>query len=231
MEELQSFDPSQKKKKKKISKPVEDSKAVVDSLDDFKFGSKKKKKKQVLVEEEEQTVLNSSKDENGEYKEYDYFELLAKIHKLLGTDSNPEGQKKSVNLPSLEIRMVGTTKTLWTNIRIVAQRLNRDVEHLKQYTLTELAVSGQFDGKYGLKITGRVRLQQLESIVRHYCNEYVICMQCKSYDTQLEKRKGNAEKVIFVSCATCHHDCVKQNINQGYRAATRKTRRAERKNK
>lgn len=230
MEELQPFDPTQKKKKKKPSVAPKKEKEEDITLDDFNFGPKKKKKKK-KKDVVDNTVLNSSKDENGDYKEYDYFELLTKIHKLLGTESGGEGKKMHVNLPSLHVKMVGTTKTLWSNISVVAQRLNRNVEHLKQYALTELATSGQFDGSQGLKMTGRIRLQQLESIVRHYCNEYVICQKCKSYDTVLEKRKGNVEKVVFVACKNCHHDSVKQNIDQGYRAATKKTRRAERKNK
>lgn len=221
--ELIAFDPSQKKKKAAAAVSLDK------SLNDIDFGLKKKKKKKkapVVVHQ----VIAPSILEVVDEKDYDYFELLAKVHKLLGNDAARGTKKSNVNLPSLEIKMIGTTVTLWSNIVVMSQKLNRDVEHLKQYALSELATTGTFDGKQALKISGRVRLQQLESIVRHYCNDYVVCKYCKSYNTTLTKRKFRGEKTSLISCQDCHTERVQQTINDGFRAATKKTRRAERKN-
>ena len=144
--ELPVFDPTSKKKKKKVTvalvKPVESMEPVKPTTkealtptesqldDEFDFG-KKKKKKAPIVAVTTTTVsvaVESIAEVDGDY---DYFSLLQRVCNNLGKTAD---NSTTLALPDLIVEPEGTTKTVWRNIARVGQKLNRDIDHIRKFS-------------------------------------------------------------------------------------------------
>lgn len=197
-------------------------------LDDFSFGKKKKKK--VLPKALETTEVVDTDDQsksdtlienaNG----YDYYSLLSRGREKM---VNQKDQKTVLSIPALVVEPEGTTKTTWRNITQVATRLKRDRDHIKAYVTSELATEGTFDLSGALTLRGRFRLNQFQTVVRHYVSEYVKCTECTGHDTDLIKIKG--QTLSFIKCNNCHSQKSVAAISKGFRATTKKDRVDEKK--
>ena len=120
--------------------------------DSFQFGKKKKKRKK-KKEPVKKTESNSD--------DYDYYDLLNKIYDKIGRSDDKSSGK--INLPPIQISKLGTTKTVWCNIKRIAISLHRETEHLQKYTVTELAVNGNMNGSDQLVVKGRFQTRQIEN--------------------------------------------------------------------
>merc|ERR1711991_704632 len=239
-EELMAFDPTmkKKKKKKKTTEASKDAKAKVEApsqakeedaaadeggeLGDMEFGKKKKKKKKTAAPvEPSESEANSDWQESD--REYDYFELLDRMQKML----NQEGKSSStfkdakLRLPPPDLVRDGTTKTVWTNFPVFCRKLHRSLDHVLEYTLAELGTNGSIDGSQRLTIRGRFMPKQVESVVRHYVAEFVKCNTCGSTDTELKKEN----RMNFLHCNTCQSRRTVVSINKGYVAQVRRKKK------
>lgn len=177
---------------------------------DFDFGKKKKKKKPVPQQPEivNEPVLSQTDD-----GDYDYFELLHNVYVKLGR-SDAETKSHKLDIPSIQLSSVGTTKTVWCNIKRIAVSIRRDPDHLQKYTVTELAVNSSINGEGQLVMKGRFQVKQIETVVRHYINSYVKCGNCNGMKTRLSKN----DRMNFINCDDCHAsktvDAVGKNFYQ-----------------
>ena len=89
-------------------------------------------------------------------------------------------------------------KTILTNLKQIANYLNRDPNHLLKYLLKELATAGEFDGS---KVTfvGKFGESILNQKIEKYVEEFVKCRECKSPDTKLLKE----DRIQFLQCLAC----------------------------
>ncbi|KAF5094477.1 hypothetical protein D0Z00_003524 [Geotrichum galactomycetum] len=238
-------DLSTKKKKKKSSSKEEagddaDAAAADGDAPDFEFKKKKKKKaksaasdfdaqlKEAGVKEEKSSQQSQTKteehlsvNERGE-KDFTYEELLTKFFTIL-RDNNPElasdrtGQKYKIPPPSV-IR--DGKKSIFANIKEISDRMHRPTEHVIQFLFAELGTSGSVDGSARLVIKGRYMPKQLETVLRKYITEYVLCKTCKSINTKLSKEN----RIYFLECNSCGSRRSVASIKTGYQAIIRRPR-------
>ncbi len=123
-----------------------------------------------------------------------YDELLKKAKKEM-----PEKTDKSsrFNPPKVESFIEGKT-TIVKNLNKIANYLNRDIHHIIKYLSKELATSGNIDGNR-IIFVGKFKNFIVDKKTKQYIQEYVICKECGSPDTKIEKE--NRIKVIH--CMAC----------------------------
>jgi translation initiation factor 2 subunit 2 len=89
-------------------------------------------------------------------------------------------------------------KTIISNLDKIAQVLMRDQKHILKYIVKRLATSG-FPVGEKIFLKGKFQRGQLNSIIREYMDEYVMCPVCKTPDTSLVKEKG----ISYLVCSSC----------------------------
>ncbi|CDO55772.1 hypothetical protein DV495_001717 [Geotrichum candidum] len=236
-------DLSTKKKKKKSSSSKEEAGDEAEAggdAPDFEFKKKKKKKsksaatdfdaqlEEAGVKEDKQSQQSQAKaeehlsvNERGE-RDFTYEELLTRFFKIL-RDNNPElasdrtGQKYKIPPPSV-IR--DGKKSIFANIKEISDRMHRPTEHVIQFLFAELGTSGSVDGSARLVIKGRYMPKQLETVLRKYITEYVLCKTCKSINTKLSKEN----RIYFLECNSCGSRRSVASIKTGYQAIIRRPR-------
>ena len=131
--------------------------------------------------------------------------------------------------------IVGTKKTLWTNFQEICSMMRRSPDHVFQFMMAELGTEGSIDGNQRLVIRGKFVPRYIESLLRKYVGEYVICQMCRSYNTTL--KRDQTSRLYFVECVPAEQSSEKggcgssrsvATIRAGYHAQTRADRRAVR---
>lgn len=84
-------------------------------------------------------------------------------------------------LPRFETFTQGS-QTIVKNLADVASKLRREPQHLLKYISKELACIADMDGKRAL-LKGKFKADQLDSRLKNYVAEYVLCGQCGKPDT------------------------------------------------
>mgnify|MGYP002784842196 CR=1 len=189
---------------------VEDTATVQDVLT-FDTSMKKKKKKatsSVIVKEQQESASDETSQPPTEttsgyqFKEYAYGDLLKRVFAII-REHNPEAsadRKKFSIIPPV-IAREGSKKTAFANIVDFCRRMNRPVDHLTAFLLTELGTVGSQDGAGRLLIKGRFQQLQVESVLKRYIQEYVTCKTCRAPETHLIK--DNTSRLMFMECEKC----------------------------
>lgn len=178
----------------------------------------KRKKKVRTYPQPNEHIPEETKDDDLKKGElYSYNFLLNRLYDKLRSD-NPKltGTPSKAKLQPLDVQKDGTRKTLVANFENLCTELNRDMNHVMQYIVTELCVKGSIDGSKRLVLRGRFSPGALGTIARKYVNEYVICYACKTVDTIIEKDKQS--RLNILRCNTCGASRCVQHIVQGFRA-------------
>ncbi|GMM34478.1 translation initiation factor eIF2 subunit beta [Saccharomycopsis crataegensis] len=233
-----------KKKKKKKSKDSAKEKTgteeLEDGIEDLGLGPKKKKstkKKKAdssFDKELEKAGLSSTTAEAESSNTestiatevgLSYEDLLERFFTVLKTN-NPElaGERSGVRLkipPPIVARE--PKKTIFSNVKDISQKLQRDPEHVIQYLFAELGTSGSIDGKEQLIIKGKFMQKQLEYVLKKYILEYVTCQTCRSINTKLVRE--NANRLYFMVCNSCGSTRSVSSIKTGFQAAVGRRKR------
>ncbi|MDY6773964.1 MAG: translation initiation factor IF-2 subunit beta [Candidatus Nanohaloarchaea archaeon] len=124
----------------------------------------------------------------------DYDEMLEK-----GREEVPEdvGGGERFEIPEADTQKDGS-KTVIRNFGALADRFNREREHLSKFLLGELGTSGHVEGNE-LVLNGSFRRGKINGKLEEYAEKYVICSECGRPDTELEKEKG----VELLKCEAC----------------------------
>ncbi|CAK4471830.1 unnamed protein product [Aphanomyces euteiches] len=210
----------------------------------FDLGTKKKKKKSTKKKESSADAEGesaaaatpaadatnaSSHEEIGVLNvcTYSYEEMLDRIMNKL-QENNPDlaDRKKAIIKPP-QLMRVGTKKTLWVNFQEICKMMHRNPEHVLQFTLSELGTEGNLDGTQRLIIRGRYVPKYIESLLKKYITEYVMCQMCRSPNTTLTR--DNVTRLHFVNCQECESSRSVAVIRSGFHATTRADRRAAKK--
>ncbi|ODV84141.1 hypothetical protein CANARDRAFT_8819 [[Candida] arabinofermentans NRRL YB-2248] len=147
-----------------------------------------------------------------------YPNLLSRFFSIL-KEKNPElagGQQSKLKIPPPEVAREGNKKTMFANVQTIATVLQRNPEHLIQYLFAELGTSGSIDGEKRLIIKGRFQAKNIESVLRRYIQEYVICKTCKSMNTELKRESTN--RLHFIVCKACGSTKSVSSIKTGFQA-------------
>ena len=125
---------------------------------------------------------------------YSYDELLFRLH----NDKNEDEIYSKVNLPPIKISRKNRA-SIFSNFGILAEKLNRDKEHISNYFKAETKLVNTTNQHNQLIIQGNINESKCESIMKKYINEFVCCRQCKGLNTIILKEHG----LTFIQCNQC----------------------------
>lgn len=145
------------------------------------------------------------------YEDYSYDQLLKRIYDLIGENKTEISHRK---IPHPQAFLVGTSKTLWSNFPQITKAMNREPQHFLDFIIIELGTTANVDSNDRVVIKGRFMIKQLESLVKKYLDEYVICKTCKCRDTILKKEN----RLHFLVCESpvCGSTFSVPPLNKGY---------------
>jgi translation initiation factor 2 subunit 2 len=141
---------------------------------------------------------SAPKEEN-----YTYEYLLTRVFGKIKS-ANPEftGIPSKTKLNPPKVLREGTKKTVFANFTEFCSKIQRDPNHVMAFILEELCANGSLDGTMRLIIRAKYPPIAIESLARKYIQHYVLCNECKSIDTLLDKDK--ASRLVFIKCNKCH---------------------------
>ncbi|MEM3833043.1 MAG: translation initiation factor IF-2 subunit beta [Thermoprotei archaeon] len=123
-----------------------------------------------------------------------YDEMLNRVYSSVSV--KPEKYTR-YEIPKLTSYNEGA-KTIITNFKYAAERLNRKPEELAKFIYKELGAGGNIDNER-LILTGRFENEQINTVINLYYKRYVICPVCGKPDTVLIKQK----KIVYMKCLAC----------------------------
>lgn len=106
-------------------------------------------------------------------------------------------EKSRFEIPISDSFTMGN-RTIVRNFQEVAQKMNRDPNHLMKFLSGELATSGNFESR-GAVFQGRFTNTQINEKIEKYAHTYVLCNECGKPDTKLMKE----ERIVFLKCEAC----------------------------
>jgi len=110
---------------------------------------------------------------------------------------NRTTNKLSIPKPNV---MIQNKKTCIVNFKNLCDRINRSVDHVKLFFDEELAVTSSINSNGSLIIVGIYKEPKIMSILENYIKKYLMCNQCKTYDTQIIKEN----RLNFMKCNSCY---------------------------
>lgn len=125
---------------------------------------------------------------------YTYDDLLYRLH----LEKSGEENYKKTNLPPIKVAKKNKT-TIFINFGIFVEKLNRSADHIATYYKSETGIASSINAQGQLILQGILNETKTESILRNYIREYVICKQCKCFDTSLLKENG----ITYIICNQC----------------------------
>jgi translation initiation factor 2 subunit 2 len=137
-----------------------------------------------------------------------YEELLKKAYENITEIGDAT---KRFTVPEGKVFIEGKT-TVLENFAEIADTLNRDPDHLMKYLLGELGTAGKIDSGRAI-FNGKFEKTYINSIIKNYVAEYVMCSECGSPDTHLRKDG----RVAVLRCDACggHRPVKKRKASRG----------------
>jgi len=125
---------------------------------------------------------------------YDYDTLLKRAYSQL-----PEEVFKDVRfeVPNPESIIEGN-RTVIKNFRDIAKVINRDVQFFAKYVMRELGTAGNVEGQR-LILQGKFSNYLINSKIKEFIEEYVLCDECGKPDTKIIKEG----RLHFLKCMAC----------------------------
>jgi len=177
-------------------------------LDDFNFSKKKKKTKNPKPTTAGKSGFDSSSEEDKEVpgetivvpqtnqEQYSFEWLLHRFYEKMG---NPIGGGK-IEIPPLNVERLGKHKIIWTNFGRICEKLDRDVDHIKAFFISEIRTDITVNIQNQMILRGRFGPADLTKVLTNYVKRLVICQSCKGSHTELQKERG----LLRLSCLDCH---------------------------
>lgn len=187
---------------------------------DFSTSKKKKRNRnrhtEEFASEDQEPTLSIGVCSNSKV-DYTYDFLVQRAFSYLNAN-NPELTQRpaKTSLQPPQVVREGTRKTVVTNFTNLCKELNRDVDHVMSYMLSELCIDGSIDGTSRLILRGKFAPSAIESVARKYIYDYVMCKGCKGLDTFIEKDKNT--RLMFLKCNLCQSCVSIKPITTGFRA-------------
>ena len=188
-----------------------------DDLEDVVLTKKKGGKKVKKGGKKEEKNENTIESDNNLKFSYEF--LLNRIYKIM-KENNPNSSSDRLKIPNIKVNITGKDRSSWENLGIVAQALNRDIESLFKYVLSELGIEGTIGGDYQAYFKAKVTQTSIEKVLTKYINDYVRCSNCKSFKTIL--KKDQSTRLLQKFCENCKSVKTVQVINARATAGKKK---------
>ncbi|MBI4214710.1 translation initiation factor IF-2 subunit beta [archaeon] len=124
----------------------------------------------------------------------DYTGLLERAKKAVPARASTGERFETQNFDSF----IQGNQTIIRNFAEVSQKLRREPKHLVKYIAKELACIADLDGARAL-LKGKFKPDQLNSRLKNYVSEYVLCDQCGKPDTTFMM----VESIRYKRCEVC----------------------------
>ncbi|MFZ3060695.1 MAG: translation initiation factor IF-2 subunit beta [Candidatus Methanoperedens sp.] len=124
-------------------------------------------------------------------------DYLANLDRALKQLPEIKGSGERFVVPEPKLLTEGKT-TVLENFAGIADKLNREQEHLFKFLLRELGTAGKIDGSRAIfqrKLTSGI----VTELINAYVKEYVTCSECGRPDTHLMK----SERILTLRCDAC----------------------------
>jgi translation initiation factor 2 subunit 2 len=177
------------------------------------------------ADEESSAASNSGLISDGLPEEsYDY---MLKRGYMLARKHNPALMTRTIKkLRPPHVQRLGSTRSSWTNFHETSMSIKRTEDHMKDFFLTELNTTGSVTAEGQLVMRGKLTQKMIESLLRRYITEYIMCENCRSLDTSLER--DPVTRLVFVKCKSCGASRSVAQIRSGFHAVQRGDRRKAR---
>ena len=123
-----------------------------------------------------------------------YEALLKKAYSEM-TEVSESHERFSV--PEAKSYIEGKT-TVLENFAEIADVARRDKDHIMKFLLGELGTAGKIDGNRAI-FNGKFESSLINSLVKSYVEDYVICSECGRPDTRLVKD----DRYLLLRCDAC----------------------------
>ena len=130
--------------------------------------------------------------------EFDYNKLLNDASGVLSSKTHTEERLK---VPDPEIIYEGKA-TIIRNFLDIAEMLNRNPEDLVKYITKEFGIGASINGRR-LVINRKLREEDIKDKINAYMATYVLCYECSSPDTTIEK-VGRTYLLVCKACGAEH---------------------------
>ena len=126
----------------------------------------------------------------------DYDKLLDRARSQVPEDAFKRSGER-FKVPGVQI-MVQGNRSIWQNFQEIINILNRPGKEVLKYVSGQLATAGNIEGSNAL-FNGKFSSEQVEDVLNHYIESYVICPVCGRPDTSTSK-EGTA---YYMNCTAC----------------------------
>lgn len=123
-----------------------------------------------------------------------YEQLLKEAYTHITETSGDTGR---FTVPETKVYIEGKT-TVLENFGEIASTVRREPDHLMKFLLGELGTAGKIDGSRAI-FNGKFEHAVIETAVRNYVDDYVICSECGKPDTRLVKDG----RITLLRCDAC----------------------------
>ena len=202
------------KPKQKDEKEENQVKNDEEDLGDVIITKKKRGKKQ--KKDENENIIEENEKNGDEKFSYDF--LLKRIYGLM-KDHNTNSSASGLKIPTIQIN-VGKDRSCWMNLEKIANTLNRNIDDLFKYVLSELGIEGTKGGENQANFKSRVTQSNLQKVLTKYINDYVRCPNCKSFETVI--KRDQSARLQLLSCLNCKSEKTVQVIKQRANAGKKK---------
>lgn len=122
---------------------------------------------------------------------------LENLDRALSKLPEIKGSGERFVVPEPRLLTEGKT-TVLENFAAIADRLNREPEHLFKFLLKELGTAGKLEGTRAI-FHGRFTSGVVAELIDAYIKEYVTCSECGRPDTHLIK----VDRILTLRCDAC----------------------------
>ncbi len=178
----------------------------------------------LLASEAARAVAGTVVDDGEADPEYE--SMLERAHHLMRSSNPAMVSRTKKRLKPPNVVRVGSTRSCWTNFAEITDSLGRERVMMKDYFLAELGTTGSLDDKAQLVLKGRHTSASVENLLRKYITAYVMCGNCKSLDTVLEK--NTVTRLMSLRCLACASTRTVAAVRSGFKIVKRGQRRKER---
>ncbi len=135
-------------------------------------------------------------------------DYLASLDRALAKLPEIKGSGERFVVPEPKLLTEGKT-TVLENFAAIADKLNREPEHIFKFLLRELGTAGKLEGSRAV-FQGRFTSGAVSELIDAYIKEYVTCSECGRPDTHLIK----IDRILTLRCDACgaHRPVTKRQI-------------------
>jgi translation initiation factor 2 subunit 2 len=124
-------------------------------------------------------------------------DYLADLDRALSKLPEIKGSGERFVVPEPRLLTEGKT-TVLENFAAIADKLNREPEHVFKFLLRELGTAGKLEGPRAV-FHGKFTSGVISELIDAYIQEYVTCSECGRPDTHLIK----VERILTLRCDAC----------------------------